>query len=110
MFGSGINKTIWFKNGDDFLNPNQKKVSLFSWISLVLAILVWFLVFRVFDYQVNNFRIYNLIALPVSLVPLVTGVIALYKREKNKVASVLGIVIAVITFFPVLMIVLLFGM
>lgn len=83
---------------------------VFSWLSVVLAVIDWWLTFRVFQYQINNFRAYNSVALIAALIPLAMGIIALRRREKHRIVPVLGVVGALATFFPVLFIFIFFGM
>jgi cytochrome bd-type quinol oxidase subunit 2 len=94
----------------DCVNSAARKMPVFSWLAVVLAIAVWFFIFRVFHYQVNNLRAYNSIALVAALIPVAMGIIALFRREKHRIVSLLGIVIASLTFLSVLLIFIFFGM
>lgn len=79
----------------------QRKGFVLGLISIVLSVVSWVLICRVLypmmDYRsVIRFATFEKISLPISLVPLIIGILALLRKEK-KLMAVIGIVISSLT-------------
>lgn len=72
-----------------------------SMISFILSILFSIIIFKFLYYKVNvkviPFSSFEIISLLLSLIPLLFGVIGLFRDEKMYILSITGIVVSVLT-------------
>lgn len=82
-------------------HPVRKVRFLIGLLSLILSVALWFLIskilFPMMDFRSQiPFATFEVISLTLSVIPLVMGVMALYRKE-NKVVTIAGIVVSSVT-------------
>lgn len=93
----------------------RSNASPFGWISFILSVFFWLLIFKFLFYwmdirSVIRFSTFEAISLPVSVIPLISGVLGCVRKESHLVLSIIGIIIASLTFIWLLVMMALNGM
>ncbi|QSO52858.1 hypothetical protein JZ785_02710 [Alicyclobacillus curvatus] len=81
----------------------RAKAPLYGWISVILSVVVWLFVFKYLFYwmdirSVIRFSTFEAISLPLTLLHVLIGIFGLVRRERMLVLSIVGVVVASLSF------------
>jgi hypothetical protein len=76
------------------LSKTRVRKSVFGWISLILAVVIWLLINCFFHVKIIPFSTFVTISVCVMVVPLILGVVGLIRKEKYILPLIIGIFIA----------------